>query len=103
MTVIEMKPLSLIEAKNIVEAVKEGEEKEIKTFLKKFIKLDTKETKKLREELESLDILKMKEEHIVKIIDLLPEDAFDINKIFADVSLDENEISKLLEIVKKYK
>ena len=40
---------------------------------------------------------------MVKIVDLLPEDSIDINKIFTDVSLDENETNKILEVVKKYK
>ena len=48
-------------------------------------------------------MLKLKQEHIVKIVDLLPEDALDLNKIFTDVSLDEDETTKILEIVKKYK
>ena len=102
MTVNEMTPLSLVEAKNIVETSKEEGEKEVKSFMKRFIKLDNKETGEIKAELENLNILKMKAEHIVKIIDLLPEDASDINKIFADVGLDENEINKLLEVVKKY-
>jgi len=97
----EMKPLSLPEAKKIVEDTKD--ELEITGFLKKFTKLDVKKAEGMRKELESLDMLKVKEEHIVKIIDLLPEDASDINKIFSDVSLDENEINKILEVIKKYK
>lgn len=96
-----MKPLSLVEAKKIVETSEE--EKEIKDFLKKFIKLDLKEANGLKKDLESLGILKLREEHIVKIVDLLPEDVSDINKILTDVSLDENETNKLLEVIKKYK
>lgn len=96
-----MKPLSLAEAKKIVEASKEGE-KEITGFLKKFAKLDVKKAEEMKKDLESLEIIKLKEEHIAKITDLLPEDASDLNKIFTDISLDENETNKILEIVKKY-
>ena len=97
-----MRALSLVEAKEIVETINK-EDKEIKVFLKKFSKLEFKKAKELRREIEELGLMKVKEEHITKIIDLLPEDSFDMNKIFADISLDENEINKLLEIVKKYK
>ena len=45
----------------------------------------------------------MKGEHVAKIIDFLPEDASDLNKIFTDVSLDENEIKQIKDIVAKYK
>ena len=73
-----------------------------KFFIKKFSKLDLKNAEKLEEELESLDLIKLKEEYIIKIIDLLPEDAADLNKILVDVSLDEDETKKILEVVKKY-
>lgn len=96
-----MKPLSSVEAKKIVETTEEN--KEIKSFLKKFIKLDLKRANELRKELEASGILKLKDEYIVKIIDLMPEDVADINKIFSDVSLDENETNKLLEVIKKYR
>ena len=102
-----MKPLSLPEAKKIVETAKEdGDEernKEIKGFLKKFIKLDVKKAEELKKDLESLGMIKLKKEHIVKIIDLLPEEASDLNKILTDVSLDEDETNKILEVVKKHK
>jgi DNA-directed RNA polymerase subunit F len=96
-----MKPLSLAEAADIVGASEEN--KDIKTFIKKFTKMDAKKAQELRKEIAGLGMMKIKEEHIVKIIDLLPEDASDIHKIFSDVSLDENEINKLLEVIKKHK
>lgn len=99
MNIIEMKPLSMVEAK---ETLKEGEdEKDIAGFIKKFSKLSLKEAEKIRGELLSLEIMKIKEEHIAKIIDLMPEDNADLNKIFVDTSLDEDETSKILEVVKK--
>ena len=45
----------------------------------------------MKKELEGLNNHKIKNEHIVKIIDMLPKDASDIHKIFIDISLDENE------------
>lgn len=99
MVVKEIKPLSLGEVKNIVETI--DKENEILSFLKKFSKLDEKKAKVLREELENLGLMKLKPEHIVKIIDFLPEDTADVNKIVADSSLDEDEINKILGVVKK--
>jgi len=99
MAINEMKPLSITETKDIVENI---EDKELVSFLKKFTKLNSKKAEKMRKEIQDLGILKIKDEHIIKIIDLMPEDISDINKIFVDVSLDEDEINKLLEVVKKY-
>lgn len=95
-----MKPLSLIEAKTIIE---KNEGKNIGEYFNKFVNLKEKEALELKKELDGLDNHKIKGEHISKIIDLLPEDAQDINKIFTDVSLDENEIKQITAIVAKYK
>ena len=88
---------------SLVEASKYMESEELKAFVNKFTKLKESEAVKMRKELVALDSLKMKGEHISKIIDILPEDSQDVSKIFNDVSLDENETQKILEIVKKYK
>ena len=47
--------------------------------------------------------MRVKQEHIVKIIDLMPENAEELNKIFVDSSLDEDETKKILETVKEFK
>ncbi len=100
----ERTPLNLNEVKTILEEIPESEKKEeINTFLKKFLKTKNESAKKIKEELEKLDLLKIKREHVVKIIDLLPQDASDLNKIFIDVSLTEDETNKILEIIKKNK
>lgn len=96
-----MKPLSLAETEHIVKE-NEGKE-ELEPYFKKFAVLKLKEALELRKGLESLDNHKIKQDHIVKIIDFLPEDASDVHKIFIDVSLDENEIKQITEIVAKYK
>ena len=93
----ETKALSIIEASEYVE------DTDLKGFIKKFGKISKKDAEKLREEIEKLENIKIKPEHIVNIIDLMPEDEQDIAKIFNDVNLDENETNKILEIIKKYK
>jgi len=78
-------------------------ETDIQGFVKKFIILKPEKAKELKEKIQKMDMLKIKEEHIVKIIDLMPEIEEDINKIFNDVSLDEDETKKLLETIKEFK
>lgn len=98
-----MQPLSMAETLEIVEAIGNAEEKkEIITFLKKFTKIKPGDAKKLREELENSGIMKLKAEYIAKIIDLLPETEAELNKIFVNESLDDDETNKILEIVKKH-
>ena len=79
--IIKKEPLSMAEVLDYVKKSKE-ENTETTGFLKKFVKLNIKESKELRKKLEALELIKVKTEHIVKIIDLLPENAEDLNKIF---------------------
>ena len=102
--ILDRAPLSLNETQEILENIEDSERKsEMEAYLKKFLKTKPEQAKKIKEELEELDLLKIKRENIVKIIDLLPKDATDLNKIFTDVSLTEDETNKILEIVKNNK
>ncbi len=78
-------------------------EAEVKKFVKKFVKLKPEEAKKMREKLSSLGLLKLKQEYISKIIDILPENFESLNKIFTDVSLDEDEAKKILDIIDEFR
>lgn len=92
-------PLSMTEA---TEYVKDSKS-EVVGFIKKFIKPKPEQAKELKKKLEEMDNMKVREEHIVKIIDLMPETSEDLNKIFVGVSLDEDETKKILDILKSTK
>jgi|TARA_B100001971_G_C18233738_1_gene565685 DNA-directed RNA polymerase subunit F len=97
-------PLNLNEVDKILENIPDSDRKEeVKIYLKKFLKVKTGQAEKIKIGLEEMDLLKLKREHIVKIADLMPEDASDLNKIFSDVSLNEDENNKILELVKNSK
>lgn len=94
------------ESLSIPESMKyvEGEEQsDIKGFLGKFAKISTEDATSLREEITKMDLMKVRQIHISKIIDLLPESKEELNKIFTDASLEENEIAQILDAIKKYK
>lgn len=97
------KPLSMAEAVEYIEKTKDNGTDVAISFVKKFTKLKSKEAKELREKIRKLDLMKVKEEHITKIIDLMPENREDLNKIFIDTSLDEDEAKKILETIKECK
>lgn len=72
-------------------------------FIKKFTKMSHKESKELREKIDSLGLMKVKTEHVSKIMDIIPENQEDLNKIFIGVSLDEDESKKVLDAIKEFK
>ena len=98
--IINRESLSMVEAE---EYTKDNDSAaELNKFIKKFARLDIKKAKELRKKLLELNLMKMKSDHASKIIDILPETNEDLNKIFADVGLDENETQKILETVKEF-
>ena len=76
---------------------------EVSKFIKKFTKMENKEAKEFRKKIESLDLMKIKSDSISKIIDLMPENQDDLNKIFVGTSLDEEESKRILDEVKQFK
>lgn len=100
MSIKEERPISLAE----VMALSGDSEKatSIKKFIKGFSKMDVKEAQEIKEELRALDLIKLKEAHIVKIVDFLPTSASELNKVIIDLSLDQEEINKILDVTKKH-
>jgi len=100
-------PLSMLEVKEMLKD-KDQEETKIKAvmaYIKKFSKIKPEKAKALKKELIELNIIKLKNRHISKIIDILPEDTDDLKKIFVgeDITLDQNESNNILSVVKKHK
>ncbi len=95
-------PLSMVEAFEFIKKDKENAT-ELIGFMKKFMKLKLKSAEELKKEIEELELMKVKKEDIAKIIDLVPDNAEDLSKIFVDVSLDEDETRKILDTIKKFK
>ena len=94
-------PLSMVEITGYIK--KTEDEADILKFIKKFSKLNLKEVKELRKKIKELELMKIKKEHIAKIVDLMPESTEDLNKIFTDISLNEDETKKILETIKEFK
>jgi len=95
-------PLSMAETLKYTEGEKDSEE-EVKKFIKKFVKIKSEKAEELRKKLEALDLIKIKPENIANLIDLLPENQENLNKIFSDVSLDEDESKKILQTIEEFK
>jgi len=94
------KALSMAEC---FEYVKGKEDTEIVGFIKKFVEISPKQAKEMREKITELNLIKIRSAQIAKIIDLMPDNTADLNKIFEDTTLDEDEATKILDIVKQYK
>jgi len=99
--ILEKKPLSLAEVNEYMKGFGEPA-KPVSDYLKAFSNLSNSDALKLFQEIKALENMKIKDEDIIKIIDLMPEDSEDVNKIFNQVNLTEEECGAILSIVKKY-
>lgn len=102
------KPVSISEVKNILKKVEKDrkemlyEQKIALEHAHKFAKLSVKKTEALIKELLKLEFLH--EIHAFKIADILPSSEDDVKTIFAKerITLSDNDIKKILDLVKKY-
>ena len=82
MTIRNNEPLSMAEVAEFL-----GKDSETMKFIKKFTKTTPKEAREMRKKFEGMEIMKMKSDEISKIIDVMPENQEDLNKIsWSDVS-----------------
>ena len=100
MAIKEEIPITMAEVASLVDDSEKG--KSIKRFIRSFNKMPVEKAKEMEGELKALDLIKLKDAHIVKIVDFMPSSASELNKIVVDVSLSQEEIANILDVVKKY-
>jgi DNA-directed RNA polymerase subunit F len=100
MTIKEERPITMVEVVSLCGDSEKGTL--IKSFIKNFNKIPLDKALEMKKDLTDLDLVKLKDAYIVKIVDFMPKDSTELTKILIDVSLDQEEINKILEIVGKY-
>lgn len=96
--ILNKKPLTLADVTEYVKDKKVGEP--LTNYLKEFGKVSKDRSDKLKEEIIALKNPKIREENIVKAIDFLPKDKEEINKIFLENGLTDEEANAILKIIK---
>ena len=104
--IIKEVPLSMAEVKEEIENIKKRDKElafrtaRTEEYLNFFV---TKDSIKLVEALKKLDITRLKDEHIVKIADLMPKTVDDLKFILSGytITLTKDNLSKIVEEVKK--
>lgn len=73
-----------------------------KEYLNKFVNMKKKESDELRKKLEDLNIARLKDKHIAKIIDIQPKDMDSLKSLFSGetISFKQEELQKVLECIK---
>jgi len=103
-------PLSLAEVKDFLDS-KKKDKKELNfrenkslEYINSFSVLKKDKAESLKKELNELEMARLKEKQIVKIVDLLPKNVDDLKIILSgeDITLKAEDLNKIVETVKKY-
>lgn len=103
-------PLTLTEMKeHLINLEKRDKElnfrgKRVKEYLDIFVKSNKKQVDELKQKITALNIPRLKDRHIVKIIDTLPEDMDSVKILFIgeNITIKQEDIQRIFDVVKEY-
>ena len=107
--IIEEKPISLIELKEKVATIKTEKEpglraKKIAEYINDFAKgkIKRKDVEEVKKKLKGLDILRLNERCITKIIDIQPEDTDSLRMLLGseNITIKQEDLNKIVECLK---
>ena len=107
---IQETPISLPEIKEKLHEVESRDKalsfraNKVNDYLNKLVKFESKQSLELRQKLISLDIPRLKERQMIKIIDILPEDLEDLKAVFIGevTTITQENMEKIVDAVKPY-
>ena len=107
---IEERPVSLPELKERLEEIQTRDGNltfrgnKVRDYLNKLTKMDSKTSKELKTKILSLEIPRIKDRQIAKIIDVLPEDLEDLKALMVGetTTITDENMQKIVDVVKEY-
>jgi DNA-directed RNA polymerase subunit F len=105
--IIEQKPVSMVDLFHKLDSIKTGGKElnfraeKVHAYLADFANVKKEDMEAIHARLTALEIQRLRDKHIIKIIDVMPQDADSLKAIFAgEVSLKQEEVDKILEAIK---
>ena len=106
--IIEEQPITLLEMKENLEAIEKRDKSlnfrsnKTNEYLKLLVTNKKKDQDDIKKKIAALNILRLKERHIVKLLDLMPEDLDSLKVIISgeNMTLTDEDLKKLLESLK---
>lgn len=110
-TVISESPISMIELKAELERIKKRDEElnfranKTDEYLSQFLTLSPKKGKELKEKILGMEISRLKEEHITKIIDVMPQTVEELKVLLQGyvITISQENMKKIVEAIKEFK
>jgi len=110
MDIIEEKPINTVELHSEIEKIKKRDEEvnfrvgKIQEYLNAHVKLKLRQAKELAKELEGLNIPRLKELHIHKLIDILPTSGEDVKVVLEGypITITKSNCELISKTIKKF-
>ena len=108
--ILSEKPVPMFVVLDELEKIKD-KEKELnfrsnrtEEYLKQFVKLGPKKSKELFNKIQSLKISRLKEPHIIKIVDLMPKSVGDLKSILQSytITVKNEDMKKIVGVVNEF-
>ena len=107
MKIIKEHPLSLIQLKETLDTIKKRDKEpnvrvqKTEDYINLFAKISLEQEKKLREKITTLNVPRLKEEHITKIIDILPREADHLKAVLQGytITVSKENIQKIIDVL----
>ena len=108
--IIQETPVSMADLKDEIAKIKKKSEKlnfraeKTEEYLNQFTKLSKNKATELKEKIEKLKIPRLKEEHIIKLIDLMPKSAEEVKSILHGytVTVTNENLKKIADCINKF-
>jgi len=102
-------PITMVEMRSELEKIQKREKefnlRALKTFehINQFLELDEKKSQEIYVKIEKLNIPRLKEQHIKKIIDLMPKTVEDLKVVLQGYTLTVNNenMKKIVDVIRK--
>jgi DNA-directed RNA polymerase subunit F len=100
-------PISMVELKEELDKIKERDKElnfranKTEEYINQFIKLDSKKAKELIEKINKLKIPRLKDQHISKIIDILPRKPEDLKAVLQGytITVNNENLKKVVNVI----
>jgi len=110
-TIIEEAPISMVQMKEELEAIKKKEKdlnfRSNKThdYLTQFVSMSRKKYDELFKKIDALKIPRLRDQHIIKIIDIMPGSIDELKAVLQSytITVSNENMKKIVELVIEYK
>jgi DNA-directed RNA polymerase subunit F len=108
--IIEEAPITMAELKDELKKIKKRDEElnfraeKTEEYLQQFTILKDKEAKELYKKVEGLDVPRLRPEHIVKIIDILPASTDEVKLVLQGytITVTKENMKRIADVVKEF-